>query len=103
MTTNEFASEVVWIANAISGVNKSFTAEFTTAVNATPMTKPTARSTTFPLLMNALKSSNTDETDLTPEKAPFFITWIDFLCMFTKLEFAVRSLAGEFGVDILNE
>ena len=99
MTTNEFAREVVWIAKAMIGVNKSATAEFTTAVNAVPITKPTAKSTTFPLLINALKSSKTVDTDLTPEKAPFFKTLTDLSRMLTTLVFGVFSLVlGELDI-----
>src|SRR5437868_9721547 len=41
---------------AIKGVTRSATNPFTTAVNAAPITMPTARSTTFPRSRNSLNS-----------------------------------------------
>ncbi|EGF82845.1 hypothetical protein BATDEDRAFT_36655 [Batrachochytrium dendrobatidis JAM81] len=58
-------SKLLSVARPISGVMRSPTSEVTTAVKAAPITRPTARSTTFPLLMNALKSSKTFPTALT--------------------------------------
>ena len=43
---------------AIKGVSKSATSADTTALNAAPITTPTARSTTFPLNKNCLNSFN---------------------------------------------
>ena len=42
----------------ITGMMMSFTSDVTMAPNATPMMTPTARSTTFPRIMNFLNSSN---------------------------------------------
>jgi len=42
----------------IAGLMMSLTSEFTIAVNAAPMTMPTARSTTLPRIANFLNSSS---------------------------------------------
>src|SRR5208282_991315 len=58
----KFEKSTLPSTNPISGMITSLTSEVVILPNAAPSTKPTAKSTTFPLIANCLKSESIDMT-----------------------------------------